>query len=307
MVARRAGSVDELWCEGLHPAVHGDVVDVDAALGQQLPDIPVGQAITQIPAHRERDDLAREAVAGRRRRGRPRIDHPISLVAGRRPDQRNRPTAVAAGRCRRGRSRKPTAHAPALVGTAATSDSDSRGAVSASTDCGEDPTYRALPHPVPQPGRFTLNSAVSPSGFSPASRSTRSRISAAIGGRPGVFGYVQCAAINRRCHANSVAGVTSRHTAAHAAAAGRAQRTAPDPTKTTSDAPPTAQHRNLVTQHQNLGVLRALRTPQQDQPSEHPHHHHIDQPHRHDADPPRRAWAQRSDVLARHGRCRGSR
>jgi hypothetical protein len=43
----------------LHPPVHGDVVDGYAALGEQLPrhpglDIPVGQAITQIPPNRDR-------------------------------------------------------------------------------------------------------------------------------------------------------------------------------------------------------------------------------------------------------------
>jgi len=32
----RAGGVDELGREGLHPPVHGDVIDVDAAFGQEF-------------------------------------------------------------------------------------------------------------------------------------------------------------------------------------------------------------------------------------------------------------------------------
>jgi len=37
------GGLDELRGEPLDPAVNGDVIDGDAALGQQLLDIPVGQ------------------------------------------------------------------------------------------------------------------------------------------------------------------------------------------------------------------------------------------------------------------------
>jgi hypothetical protein len=46
-------------------------------------------------------------------------------------------------------------------------------------------------------------------GFSCATRSTRSRISWLILGRPGWFGYVHLRAIRRRCQASSVPGVTS--------------------------------------------------------------------------------------------------
>jgi hypothetical protein len=41
---------------------------IDAALGEQLFDITVGQAIAQIPADRDRDYLTREPITGRRRR-----------------------------------------------------------------------------------------------------------------------------------------------------------------------------------------------------------------------------------------------
>jgi hypothetical protein len=63
---RWARGVDELGCEGLHPPIDRDVVNDDAAFGQQLLDVAVGESITQIPAHRDRDDLTREPVAGRR-------------------------------------------------------------------------------------------------------------------------------------------------------------------------------------------------------------------------------------------------
>jgi hypothetical protein len=59
-VPARSGGVNELWREGLHPPVHRDVVDVDTALGQQLLDVPIGEPVAQVPAHRNRDDLSRE-------------------------------------------------------------------------------------------------------------------------------------------------------------------------------------------------------------------------------------------------------
>jgi hypothetical protein len=43
------------------------VVDLDAALGQQLFDIPVGEPVAQIPADRDRDHLRREPEPGKRR------------------------------------------------------------------------------------------------------------------------------------------------------------------------------------------------------------------------------------------------
>jgi hypothetical protein len=44
------------------------VIDGDAALGQQLFDVAVGQSVAQVPAHRDCNDLAREAVPSRRGR-----------------------------------------------------------------------------------------------------------------------------------------------------------------------------------------------------------------------------------------------
>jgi hypothetical protein len=51
-VTRRSGGVDELSREGPQPPVQGDVIDVDATFDQQVLDIPVGQPITQVLAHR---------------------------------------------------------------------------------------------------------------------------------------------------------------------------------------------------------------------------------------------------------------
>jgi hypothetical protein len=49
-VAARASGLDELWGETLHPAVHGDVIHRDTALGEQLFDVPLGQPVPQVPA-----------------------------------------------------------------------------------------------------------------------------------------------------------------------------------------------------------------------------------------------------------------
>jgi hypothetical protein len=48
--------------KGLHPPVDPHVIHLDAAFGQQILDIAVEQAVAPVPAHRERDYLAREAV-----------------------------------------------------------------------------------------------------------------------------------------------------------------------------------------------------------------------------------------------------
>ena len=44
----------------LYPAVDRDVIDLHTALSQQLLDVPVGQAVPQIPAHRHDDHVSRE-------------------------------------------------------------------------------------------------------------------------------------------------------------------------------------------------------------------------------------------------------
>jgi hypothetical protein len=71
-------SLDELAGEALHPGVDGYVIHGDTALGQQLLDIPVGQAIPQVPPDRDRDHLPREPETSEDR-GRTRRTHPTSL------------------------------------------------------------------------------------------------------------------------------------------------------------------------------------------------------------------------------------
>jgi hypothetical protein len=72
------GSLDELWGKALYPSVDGHVISGDAALGKQLLGIPVGQAISQVPADRDRDHLPREPETGEDR-GRTRRAHRTSL------------------------------------------------------------------------------------------------------------------------------------------------------------------------------------------------------------------------------------
>jgi predicted amidophosphoribosyltransferase len=70
------------------------VIDLDAALGEQLLNITVGQALPQIPPHRDRDHLAREPIPGRSgRQARPRGDHPIIVLAPASPNAK-RPADV---------------------------------------------------------------------------------------------------------------------------------------------------------------------------------------------------------------------
>jgi hypothetical protein len=57
------GSLSQQRCEPLQRPVDGDVVDLDAPLGEQLLDIAVGQAEAQVPADREDDDVWWEAKA----------------------------------------------------------------------------------------------------------------------------------------------------------------------------------------------------------------------------------------------------
>ena len=70
-VTARPGSLCELRGEALHPPVDGDVIDGDAAPGQQLPGIPAGQSVAQVPADRDRDHLTREPEASETSRTSP--------------------------------------------------------------------------------------------------------------------------------------------------------------------------------------------------------------------------------------------
>jgi hypothetical protein len=76
--------------EPLHQPVHRDVVDLDAELGQQLLDVPVGQPIAEVPADRDGDHLGwetgtRQTPTGRRGDGRAEVDAPAQLPQPDRP------------------------------------------------------------------------------------------------------------------------------------------------------------------------------------------------------------------------------
>jgi hypothetical protein len=85
-VPARARRVHTLGGEPLHPPVQGDVIHLDAALGENLLQVSVGQAEAQIPADREQDQVRWEPEPRERRRslnGRPRTAvalHPATLT-----------------------------------------------------------------------------------------------------------------------------------------------------------------------------------------------------------------------------------
>jgi hypothetical protein len=81
------GGIGEQRGESLHPPVDRDVIDGDAALGQQLLHVPVRESVTQLPADSDRDHFRREPEPGKRR---PvdavtgcsrRSTHPLSLLS----------------------------------------------------------------------------------------------------------------------------------------------------------------------------------------------------------------------------------
>jgi hypothetical protein len=57
--------LDELGSKPLDPPVHRDVIDRDATFGQELLDIPVRQALAQVPADCDRDHLPGEPEASK--------------------------------------------------------------------------------------------------------------------------------------------------------------------------------------------------------------------------------------------------
>jgi hypothetical protein len=56
-VTGRAGGIDQFRGEPLDPAERGHVIDVDAALGEELLQVPVRQALAQVPADRQEDHI----------------------------------------------------------------------------------------------------------------------------------------------------------------------------------------------------------------------------------------------------------
>jgi hypothetical protein len=62
--------LDDERGEALHPPVDRDVINLDAAFGEEFFDISVEQAEAEVPAHRQRHDVGREPEAGERNRSR---------------------------------------------------------------------------------------------------------------------------------------------------------------------------------------------------------------------------------------------
>ena len=63
-VPARAGGLGQQRREPLYPAVDGDVISLDATLGEEFLDVAVGQAEAQVPADRQDDHVGGEAEAG---------------------------------------------------------------------------------------------------------------------------------------------------------------------------------------------------------------------------------------------------
>ncbi len=124
-------------------------------------------------------------------------------------------------------------------------------------------------------------------GFSRASRSTRSRISWLVPGRPDRLGYVRLRVIRRRCQASSVPGVTSR-LARNTVSSSRASaaRTRPVGPVRLGPGDLTPEHRDLMTEHHDLRVLGRLASAEQHQPAEYPDRDQVEQTKSHEP----RSW-----------------
>jgi len=58
-----SGSVDEERSETPDPAVDSHMIDLDAALGEQLLEVAVGEVVAEIPAHGDGDEVGRKTEA----------------------------------------------------------------------------------------------------------------------------------------------------------------------------------------------------------------------------------------------------
>jgi hypothetical protein len=59
-VATRTRRIDHQRREALHPPIDRHLINIDATLSEQYFDIAARQAVTQIPAHRQRDHVGRD-------------------------------------------------------------------------------------------------------------------------------------------------------------------------------------------------------------------------------------------------------
>jgi hypothetical protein len=96
--------------EPLHPPVHGDVIHLGTALGEQFLDVAVRQVKAQVPAHRHHDHLRRiPETRERRRRSRP------GTATGCRPHRSTVPDHPTTRPSRHSSTRPLNATAPAVV------------------------------------------------------------------------------------------------------------------------------------------------------------------------------------------------
>jgi len=68
-VAAGPGSLGQQWREARHLSIVGDMVDLDATLDQEFFDVAIRQAVAEVPAHRQHDDVGWGTEAGEGRAG----------------------------------------------------------------------------------------------------------------------------------------------------------------------------------------------------------------------------------------------
>ena len=62
--------IDHERSEALHPSLDGDVVNLDAALGEEFFDIAVQESVAEVPAHCQQDHVRWKPEPSKRRRSR---------------------------------------------------------------------------------------------------------------------------------------------------------------------------------------------------------------------------------------------
>jgi hypothetical protein len=56
----KVGYIHQQRREPLNPSKQGHMVDLNATLGEQFLEVPIGQSVTQVPAHSDQNGLRRE-------------------------------------------------------------------------------------------------------------------------------------------------------------------------------------------------------------------------------------------------------
>jgi len=144
-----------------------------------------------------------------------------------------------------------------------------------------DPPHSRLADVLAEAGQLAVHPAQA--GFSPASRSTRSRISWQVPGRPGRFGQVHLRVTRRRCQGQQ----SSRPDQPAVPQRGWQQPGKRRQDRAVSQVRPgpghlAAERHHLMPQHKDFRVFGRLAATQQDQPAEHPDHDQVHQTDRHE-------------------------